>query len=119
MHNGSTSCACGCQGSNADGASYDPQVVGQTISTILYEGTATDDQIKKAYPEVMIYLDAKKLDPTADNIMANKEALMDAIATENKTTAAKEETFFTKKRIITCIAIAIVAYLIYTHYKNK
>lgn len=107
-----TNCGCAsCGLSKADGGP-DPQAVGELISKILYDGQATDEVIHKAYPEVMIYLDSKGLEPTEANIAANKEALLNAIATDNKGLELSSEPIY-KKPIFKVLVLAGLAYLGY------
>ncbi len=110
-----------CSKSMADGSSYDPQAIGQIISTALYEGQATDEVIKKAYPEVMIYLEAKNIEPTLVNIQTHKDELIDAIATENANTDSKDvsgkESFY-KSNLFKVIALVVAGFLLFKMMKN-
>jgi hypothetical protein len=71
--------SCNCSGSNADGsASYDPAQVLQWIRNHLMT-QASPEQVKDAYPKVMIYLEANRIQPTQENIVKHSENLIKAV----------------------------------------
>lgn len=112
---GNSNCTSCTSCSKADGGTtYNPQAVGNFISEVLYEGMATDEQIKTAYPEVMIYLEANKLEPSKENIILKKEDLLKAIETrngENLIKATDSDDF--KKKALKIVVLAGVIFVAY------
>jgi hypothetical protein len=69
---------CGNCSNNADGTAYSPAKIAQWINSHLLPG-ASVNEVKSAYPKVMIYFDANNITPTEENITKYAEDLKKVI----------------------------------------
>jgi hypothetical protein len=91
MCNGDKKCAK-CSASSADGGqNYNPKQVAGWINKHIYNGKATPEELKNAYPTTMVWLESKKLSFTGENIAENKDELRVAINDPNYLNDKTEE----------------------------